>query len=195
MVKDPSFLRNNTVHIWDKVFKNGPSKICERQTLKTSLGPFLNTWTHILHRGWKTIGGKGLENFLKNNKKRGGGRLFRTREYVLKRKTPKDSSSFKLTGKHFNTITPSVYRRVKQNWKTLQHMLKDLQRKFDHFVDNRRYKVKNLFLFSFCFIWIGTIIIHPISNSKWYWHLSLKKKLPCTNNHVLANCVGDEKIT
>ena len=31
-------------------------------------------------------------------------------------------------------------------------MLKDLQRKFDHFVDNRRYKVKNLFLFSFCFI-------------------------------------------
>ena len=73
-------------------------------------------------------------------------------------------------------------------------MLNDLQRKFDNFVDNMRYKVKNLFLFSFCFIWIGTIIIHPISNSKWYWHLLLKKKY-FFNNHVPANCVGDEKIT
>ena len=28
---------------WDKVFKNGPSKICERQPLKILPGPFLDT--------------------------------------------------------------------------------------------------------------------------------------------------------
>ena len=43
--------------MWDKVFKNGASKIRGRQPLKnlkgygllkqTLLGPFLNTWTHI----------------------------------------------------------------------------------------------------------------------------------------------------
>ena len=27
---------------WGKVFKNGPSKICERQPLKSLLSPFLN---------------------------------------------------------------------------------------------------------------------------------------------------------
>ena len=53
-------------NIWDKVFKNGPSKICGRQPLKNSkgygllikffkgclpqilLGPFLNTLSYIL---------------------------------------------------------------------------------------------------------------------------------------------------
>ena len=51
-------------YIWIKVFKNGPSKICERQSLKNSsrpyhfkffkgflpqilLGPFLNTLAHV----------------------------------------------------------------------------------------------------------------------------------------------------
>ena len=48
--------------IWDKVFKNGPSKICGRQPLKNLkryglltgcllqilLGPFLNTFSHLL---------------------------------------------------------------------------------------------------------------------------------------------------
>ena len=34
--------------IWDKVFKNEPSKICGRQPLKILLGPFLNTLSHIL---------------------------------------------------------------------------------------------------------------------------------------------------
>ena len=29
-----SFLLNSHVHKWGKVFKNGPSKICERQPLK-----------------------------------------------------------------------------------------------------------------------------------------------------------------
>ena len=35
----PSFDQN----IWDKVFKNVPSKFCGRQPLKFLLGPFLNT--------------------------------------------------------------------------------------------------------------------------------------------------------
>ena len=39
-------------NIWDKVFKNGPSKICGRQPLKNVkgyglLGPFLNTLSHL----------------------------------------------------------------------------------------------------------------------------------------------------
>ena len=48
-------------YIWDKVFKNGPSKICRRQPLSRPyafkvfkgcipqilLGPFLNTLSHI----------------------------------------------------------------------------------------------------------------------------------------------------
>ena len=42
--------------IWDKVFKNGPSKMCGRQPLKNLksygfpqilLGPFLNTLSHM----------------------------------------------------------------------------------------------------------------------------------------------------
>ena len=34
--------------MWIKVFKNGPSKICERQPLKKILlAPFLNTLTHM----------------------------------------------------------------------------------------------------------------------------------------------------
>ena len=28
----------NSIFIWDKVFKNGPSKICERQSLKNLKG-------------------------------------------------------------------------------------------------------------------------------------------------------------
>ena len=32
---------------WDKVFKNGSSKICGRQPLKILLGPSVNTWTHM----------------------------------------------------------------------------------------------------------------------------------------------------
>ena len=47
--------------IWDKVFKNGPSKICGRQPLPYPFklfkgylpqilpGPFLNTWTHMIY--------------------------------------------------------------------------------------------------------------------------------------------------
>ena len=44
-------------YIWDKIFKNGPSKICGRQPLKSLkgygvlpqilLGPFLNTLSHL----------------------------------------------------------------------------------------------------------------------------------------------------
>ena len=34
--------------IWVKVFKNGPSKICVRQSLKILLGPFPNTLTQLL---------------------------------------------------------------------------------------------------------------------------------------------------
>ena len=34
--------------IWDTVFQNGPSEICERQLLKNLLGPFLNTLSHII---------------------------------------------------------------------------------------------------------------------------------------------------
>ena len=37
-------------NIWDKIFKNGPSKICVRQPLKILLGPFLNTLSHIFYR-------------------------------------------------------------------------------------------------------------------------------------------------
>ena len=47
------------IHIWVKVFKNGPSKICGRQSLKNLnlyglltqilLAPFLNTLTHLLN--------------------------------------------------------------------------------------------------------------------------------------------------
>ena len=37
----------------DKVFKNGPSKICGRQPLKKILlGPFLNTLLHIQNNLW-----------------------------------------------------------------------------------------------------------------------------------------------
>ena len=35
------------IHKWDKVFKNGPSKICGRQSLKILLGQFLNSWTQM----------------------------------------------------------------------------------------------------------------------------------------------------
>ena len=34
-------------HKWDKVLKNGPSKICGRQPLKSLLGPFLNTLSQM----------------------------------------------------------------------------------------------------------------------------------------------------
>ena len=34
-------------NIWDKVFKNGPSKICGRQPLKILLGLLLNTLSRI----------------------------------------------------------------------------------------------------------------------------------------------------
>ena len=34
-------------NIWDKVFKNGPSKICGRQPLKILLGLLLNTFSRI----------------------------------------------------------------------------------------------------------------------------------------------------
>ena len=34
--------------IWDKVLKNGLSKICGRQPLKILLGPFLNTLSHLV---------------------------------------------------------------------------------------------------------------------------------------------------
>ena len=48
------FLAN--ISIWDKVFKNGPSKICGRQPLsffkgclpQILLGPFLNTLSHFI---------------------------------------------------------------------------------------------------------------------------------------------------
>ena len=33
----------NDSDIWDKVFKNGLSKVCGRQPLRILLGPFLNT--------------------------------------------------------------------------------------------------------------------------------------------------------
>ena len=59
---------NRLKYMWDKVFKNGPSKICGRQPLKNLkeygrpysfkffkgslpqilLGPFLNTLTHVM---------------------------------------------------------------------------------------------------------------------------------------------------
>ena len=39
--------------IWDTVFQNGPSEICERQLLKNLLGPFLNTLSHIYYM-WAT---------------------------------------------------------------------------------------------------------------------------------------------
>ena len=32
--------------IWDKVFQNGPNKICGRRGLKILLGPFWNTLSH-----------------------------------------------------------------------------------------------------------------------------------------------------
>ena len=35
-------------NIWDKVFKIGPSKICERQPLKNLLSPLLNTLSDLL---------------------------------------------------------------------------------------------------------------------------------------------------
>ena len=35
--------------IWDKVFKNGPSKIFKGCLAQILLGPFLNTLSHILH--------------------------------------------------------------------------------------------------------------------------------------------------
>ena len=49
--------------IWDKVFKNGPSKICGRQPFKILkavfhkilLGPFLNTLPHLILGKWKTL--------------------------------------------------------------------------------------------------------------------------------------------
>ena len=31
-------LHDEDIHIWDKVFKNGPSKICGRQPLKKGYG-------------------------------------------------------------------------------------------------------------------------------------------------------------
>ena len=37
----------NTCNIWGKVFKNEPSEICGRQPLKSLLGPFLHTMSHI----------------------------------------------------------------------------------------------------------------------------------------------------
>ena len=37
------------LNIWDKVFKNGPSEIVEDSLEKISLGPFLNTLSHIIH--------------------------------------------------------------------------------------------------------------------------------------------------
>ena len=41
---------NMTTIKWDKVFKNGPSKICGKQLLKKLkwYGPFLNTFSQIL---------------------------------------------------------------------------------------------------------------------------------------------------
>ena len=33
--------------IWDKIFKNGPSKFCGRQPLKIFLGPFFNPLSHM----------------------------------------------------------------------------------------------------------------------------------------------------
>ena len=33
--------------MWDKVFKNGSSKICGRQPLKILHGPLLNTLSHV----------------------------------------------------------------------------------------------------------------------------------------------------
>ena len=34
-------------HIWDKVLKNGPSKICGKKPLKILPGPILNTLSHM----------------------------------------------------------------------------------------------------------------------------------------------------
>ena len=64
--------------IWDKVFKNGPSKICERLPLKKLketkflkgflpqiiLSPFLNTLTHIMNFSEKRVR-KPLQNTIK----------------------------------------------------------------------------------------------------------------------------------
>ena len=50
-------VRNPKKNKWDKVFKNGQSKVCGRQPLKDlkgclpeiSLGPFLNTLSQIIN--------------------------------------------------------------------------------------------------------------------------------------------------
>ena len=58
-MKQLFFLQSVILYIWVKVFKNGPSKTCGRQSLKNVLqifkgclpqillGPFLNTFSHI----------------------------------------------------------------------------------------------------------------------------------------------------
>ena len=40
-------LKMKYTHTWDKVFKNGPIKICGRQPLKNLLGVFLNTLSQM----------------------------------------------------------------------------------------------------------------------------------------------------
>ena len=45
-----TFSNNETQDIyqtWDKIFKNGPSKICGKPPLKILLGPFVNTLSHM----------------------------------------------------------------------------------------------------------------------------------------------------